>query len=67
MQEWLARSGSRPLSLEFISYYHSAPVLNEFLKVIYPHFPRLTVLRFGLDGGLQGDILPIPRVDMPWC
>jgi len=67
VQAWLARSGSRPLSLEFTCYCQDPLILNAFLEVFYPYFPRLAVLRIGMGGGVWGDILPIPRVDMPLC
>ena len=67
VRSWLARSGSRPLTLQFLCFCQDPLILNTFLEVFYPHFPRLVVLRVGLGGAIRGDILPIPRVDMPSC
>jgi len=67
VQAWLARSGTRPLSLEFTCFCRELEILNAFLEVFYLHFPRLAVLRVGMGGGIWGEILPTPRVDMPLC
>jgi len=66
VQAWLARSGTRPISLEFTCHCDEPQVLNAFLEVFYPHFPRLSALHIGM-WCVRGDILPIPRVDMPLC